>query len=333
MSTRSLAGVSAAALVLTLAACGGGGDGGGGEATDGATSPGEPGAVLTEVTIGTQPIVDSAPLYLGREQGLFEAEGIDLVIESAAGGAVVIPSVVSGEYDFGRGNLLSTMIAVDQGLDLQCIANANSTAGDPDFGAVVVLADSPIQGIADLPGNSVSVNTLANIGDTTIRSVVEEAGGDPSGIEFVEVPFPDAPATLASGQVDAAWILEPFLTVALDNGARVLSYNFSDFHPELDISCVFASAAKMESDPELVERFRRAMNTSLEYSQEHPDEVRDIVGTYTEIDPAVLERIVLPVFRTDFSREAAEKLGREATKYGTLQAEPDLDRLLPEGPA
>ncbi|MGY1643349.1 ABC transporter substrate-binding protein [Geodermatophilus sp. SYSU D00703] len=319
-AARARAVAAGAAALLTLAACGGGSDDAGGGGGEGG---------LTPVTIGTQPIVDSAPLYLGVDQGFFEEEGIDLTIESASGGAVVVPSVVSGDYQFGRGNVLSTMIAVDQGLPLTCITNANSTAGNPDFGAVVVPADSPIQSMADLAGRTVSVNTLNNIGDTTIRAVVENAGGDPRAVEFVEIPFPDAPAALQSGQVDAAWILDPFLTEAVDAGARVLSYNFSDFHPELDISCVFTSQQLMQEDPELVAAFQRAMNRSLEFSQQNPEEVRRITGTYTEIDPAVLERIVIPTFRTDFSREAMELLGAKATEYGTLSQEPDLDQLLP----
>ncbi|MGY1704532.1 ABC transporter substrate-binding protein [Geodermatophilus sp. SYSU D00697] len=317
--SRARALAAGAAALLTLAACGGSDEAGGGTGEGG----------LTPVTIGTQPIVDSAPLYLGVDQGFFEEEGIDLTIESASGGAVVVPSVVSGDYQFGRGNVLSTMIAVDQGLPLTCITNANSTAGNPDFGAVVVPADSPIQSMADLAGRTVSVNTLNNIGDTTIRAVVEEAGGDPQAVQFVEIPFPDAPAALQGGQVDAAWILDPFLTEAVDAGARVLSYNFSDFHPELDISCVFTSQQLMQEDPELVEAFQRAMNRSLEFSQQNPEEVRRITGTYTEIDPAVLERIVIPTFRTEFSQEAMQLLGEKATEYGTLSKEPDLDQLLP----
>ncbi|MBB3082342.1 ABC transporter substrate-binding protein [Geodermatophilus sabuli] len=321
MSTRpwTRAAAAGAATLLALTACGGSDDAGG--------ETGEGG--LTAVTIGTQPIVDSAPLYLGVDQGFFEEERLDLTIETAVGGAAVVPSVVSGDFEFGRGNVLSTMIAVSQGLPLRCITNANSTAGNPDFGAVVVLGDSPLQSMADLSGRTVSVNTLNNIGDTTIRSVVEEAGGDPQAVQFVEIPFPDAPAALQSGQVDAAWILDPFLTEAVDAGGRVLSYNFSDFHPQLDISCVFTSEQLIQEQPEVVEAFQRAMNRSLEFSQANPDEVRRITGTYTEIDPAVLERIVIPTFRPDFNREAMELLGAKAAEYGSLPEEPDLDQLLP----
>lgn len=316
---RIIATTSVIGLALALSAC----------ADTGATES-SGGEELDEVTIATQPIVDSAPLYLGLDKGFFEEEGLSLKIETAAGGAAVIPGVIAGTFEFGRGNLLSTMVAMDKGLDLQCITNANSTAGNPDFGAVVVQEDSPIKTMADLPGNTVSVNTLSNIGDTTIRSIVEEAGGDPDGIDFVEVGFPEAPAALANGQVDAAWILDPFLADAVNHGGRVLSYNFSDFHPDLDISCVFATGEMVENDPELVARFQRAMNKSLEYSQNNPDDVRQIVSTYTEIDPSALSEMVLPVFRTEFNRESVEKLGAKAVEYGTLTQAPDLNTLLPK---
>ncbi|MGH3730347.1 MAG: ABC transporter substrate-binding protein [Micromonosporaceae bacterium] len=318
MKRSIVTGIAAASSVLLLAGCGG-------------SSSGDRGNEEEQITIkiATQPIVDSAPLYLGQEKGFFKEQGIDLKIDSAVGGAAVVPGVVSGNLDFGRGNMLSTMIAHNKGLDLECVTNANSATGDPGFSAVMVKKDSPIKTIADLPGHTVSVNTFNNIGDTTIRTVVEEAGGDPKAVKFAEIPFPDAPAALEKGQVDAAWILEPFVTEAKDNGARILSYNFSEFHPKLDISCVFATKKLIEAEPELVKKFQTAMNKSLEYSQQHEDEVRKIVGTYTDINPDVLERIVLPTFRTEFNRDAAAKLGKQAVKYGTLSKEPDLDELLP----
>jgi NitT/TauT family transport system substrate-binding protein len=294
-----------------------------------AESPGAEGE-LTPITVGIIPIVDTAPLHLGVEQGFFEEEGLDVTIESGAGGAALIPGVVSGDFDFAFGNYVSSMVARDRGLDIVYVSNGNSTTGDPefDFGGVVVSADSDIQSPADLAGKRVSVNTLSNIGDTTIRQVVEDDGGDPDSIEFVEIPFPDAPAALENGQVDAAWILDPFMTTAVDAGARVISYNFADFDPNLDVSGYFTSGDQMEAEPEKVEAFQAAMQRSLEYAQENPDEVRRIVTTYTEIAPDVLERIALPKFNPDFNRDAIEKLGAAAQKYGTISEEPNLDELL-----
>jgi NitT/TauT family transport system substrate-binding protein len=306
------------ACLAGLAACGG---------SDSGTSGGQAQTTggVTQLKIATQPIVDSAPLYLGVSKGFFTEQGIELTIDTAVGGAAVIPGVVSGSLDFGRGNLLSTMVANDKGLDMRCITNANSTAGKPDIGAVVVRRDSPIANAAQLSGRSVSVNTVNNIGDTTIRTVVQDAGGDPQAVRFVEIPFPDAPAALERGQVDAAWILEPFLTQATDQGAKVISYNFSEFHPQLDISCVFTTQRYIQEKGDIVNRFRNAMNKSLQYSDQHPDEVRAIVGTYTKIEPSILQRMVIPKFRAEFSKEATVKLGQKGKEFGTLAKEPDIN--------
>ncbi|MER1995608.1 MAG: ABC transporter substrate-binding protein [Arthrobacter sp.] len=318
--------VLAAAAALVLSACGGGSLSG-----DEGTAPAEGAGSLTALTVGVIPIVDTAPIWLGKEQGFFEAEGIDLNIETTTGGAAAVPGVVSGDFQFAFGNVISVMVANDKGLELQFVSNGNSTTGDTssDFGAVVVAADSDIQDAADLSGRTVSVNNLANIGDTTIRKVVEDAGGDHESIKFVEVPFPEAPAALEGGQVDAAWILDPFLTQSVDNGARVIAYNFAETHPNLDISGYFTSSSYVDQNPETAEQFTRAMKKSLEYAQANPDEVREIVGTYTKIDAEMRSKMILPTFRAEFDREGLTVLGEAAASYGTLSKVPDLDAMLP----
>ncbi|WP_104134036.1 MULTISPECIES: ABC transporter substrate-binding protein [unclassified Cryobacterium] len=309
----------AAASVIALSACSAGAD---------TTAPAKSDA-LTPVTVGVIPIVDTAPIWLGKEKGFFSAEGLDLTVQVTTGGAAAVPGVVSGDYEFAFGNLVSVMVARDQGLDLRYVANGNSTAGSPDFGAVIVPGDSPIMSAADLAGKTVSVNNLQNIGDTTIRQIVEDDGGDSSGIQFVEVGFPDAEAAVENSQVDAAWILAPFLDSAVANGARVISYNFSAFDTNLDIAGYFANGDTISNDPDLVTKFQTAMNKSLEYAQANPDEVRQIVTTYTKMTADQLTDMVLPEFRVDFNVDAATKLGDAAVRFGTLSAAPDLGVMLP----
>ena len=81
-----------------------------------------------------------------------------------------------------------------------------------DINAVVASAKSGITRPAELAGRRVAVNSLGAAGDVTIMAAVEKDGGDPSTIKFVEVAFPDAPAQLEAGNIDAAWVPEPFVT-------------------------------------------------------------------------------------------------------------------------
>lgn len=319
MRRRIAISMAITAVLLILSACGGGG------AAKKASSNGQ-----TDVTVGAIPIVDAAPLWLGKEKGFFQEAGINLDIKTTTGGAVAVPGVISGDFDFAFGNVVSLMVAADQGLGLKFVANGNSTTGEAkDFGAVVVPADSPIKSAKDLVGKSVSVNNLENIGDTTIRYAIEKDGGDPKDVKFVEVAFPEAPAALAKKQVDAVWVLEPFLSQVLGEGGRVVSWNYVEMSPKLDIAGYFASDEFIAANKELTQKFTDALNKSLEYAQQNPDEVRAIVGTYTTIDEATRAKMTLPAFRPDFDREAATTLGDAAVKYGTLSKKPDLDNLLP----
>ena len=320
MKKSLLVGIAAVSM-LALSACGTPSD-------TGDTTPGADGTP-TAITVGVIPIVDTAPIWLGVEKGFFSDEGLDVTVQPTTGGAASVPGVVAGSYDFAFGNYVSGMVANDQGLNLKYVANGNSTAGNPDFGAVVVNADSPIETPADLSGKTVSVNNLQNIGDTTIRTVVDDDGGDSSTIKFVEVAFPDAEAAVVNNQVDAAWILAPFLNAAVANGARVISYNFSDFDPKLDIAGYFTTLDTFTNKPELVTAFQNAMNKSLEYADSHPDEVKQIVTTYTKMSIEQLNDLVLPKFNVEFNREALTKLGAAAASYGTIAKAPDLDALLP----
>lgn len=317
----------AALGIFALSACGSGSPSGG--AADSAGASGAAG--LEKITVGVIPIVDTAPIFLGDSKGFFKDEGLDLDIQTATGGSAIVPGIQSGSYDFAFSNYVSLMVANDKGLSMKVVANGVTTSGnkDGDFGAVVVSKDSPIKSPKDLAGKKVSVNNLSNIGDITVSQVVKDDGGDPSTVNFVEVPFPEAPAALEKGIVDAAWILDPFLVQAKGDGARVVSNNFSDFDPELDIAGYFTTSAKVTAEPELTAKFQRAMNKSLEYANDNPQEVRDIVGTYTKIEGETREKLVLPRYRVDINTEAAQKLADAAQEFGAITKPVDLEALLP----
>ncbi len=311
----------AAAAVLTVTACGGGEPGGAG-------GDGE----LTTVSIGVIASTDVAPLYLGIEQGFFEEEGLELEITQAQGGAAIVPSVVSGELDFGFSNVTSLIVARSQGLPLQIVANANNSTGvrGEDFADVLVRGDSDIQDAADLEGRTVGVNTLNNISDTTIRAAIEAQGGDPGNVEFVEIPLPDMPAALDRGEVDAIGSIEPFRTIALQDGARSAVSNYAFPIENLTVAVYFTTDEVVAEKPETVESFRAAIEKSLEYAQDNPDEVRAVLPSYTQLDEGLIDQLVLPSYPTEVNRQSVQELADLAVQHGLIEEAPDLDELLPE---
>src|SRR3712207_5065760 len=74
------------------------------------------------LTVGVVPIADVAPLYLGREEGFFAAEGLDVQPEVAPGGAAITPAVLDGDLQFGFSNTVSLLIAASSGRPVRIVS-------------------------------------------------------------------------------------------------------------------------------------------------------------------------------------------------------------------
>jgi NitT/TauT family transport system substrate-binding protein len=277
------------------------------------------------------PIVDVAPIYLGKEQGFFSAENIDLKLESGQGGATIIPAVASGQFQFGFSNVTSLLLAQDKGLPLKIVTAGDSTTGTvgKDIGAVVVPKGSPITHPGQLPGKKLAVNTLNNIGTTTINKVVRDHGADPKAIKFVELGFPDMPGALAKKQVDAAWVVEPFVSIAKQQGGTPIAWPAASTDPKLMIAAYFTSGKLASSNPDLVKRFSNAMNKSLAFAEANPDKTRAVLANYSKIDEGLRATLTMPKFPTEINAGSLTLLGDLAVKDGLLSKQPDVKALLP----
>jgi NitT/TauT family transport system substrate-binding protein len=307
--------------VLVLAACGSD------DSASGSSDAGE----TTTITVGVIPILDVAPLYAGIDQGFFKAEGLELKLELAQGGAAIVPAVVSGQYQFGFSNSTSLLLATSKGLALKAVTAGVASTGKvgEDFGAVLVTPDSPIKEVADLAGKRVAVNTLNNINTTTINNVVREAGADPATIEYVELPFPEIAPAIAKGDVDAGQVVEPFVTVGEGQGMRQLVSNFAATDPDLMVGLYFTSADYAAKNAEVVAKFTAAMKKSLEFADQNPDAVRKILGTYTTMKEDVQGKVILPHWPTEIDRKSIDLLADLAVADGLMTTKPDLTALLP----
>ncbi|AVT35606.1 ABC transporter substrate-binding protein [Plantactinospora sp. BB1] len=319
---RRLAATSTAvAALLAVAACGSSSDDPAGGGSGG----------VDRVKVGAIPIVDVAPLHLGIAKGFFKEQNIEVEVVNTTGGSIAVTGVVSGQFDFAFGNVVSLITARSQRIPVKAITVGNSSTGKPgaDFGGVVVPPDSPITDAAGLAGKNIAINNLNNITDTTTRASIRKAGGDPSNIKWTELPFPDMPAAVLGKRVDAAMVVEPFFTIAQNQGARVVAYNFAEAIPNMTVAAYFSTEQTITQKADLTGRFKTAMETSLKYAQEHPDEARQVLQTYTKIEPAVAAKITLPAWPAEINRESVQTLADLMLTDGLLKEKVDVAELLP----
>lgn len=288
---KMLIGLAAISLLMTGCSSNGGD-------TSAAPTPVEDGA-LEELNIVGVPVVDMAALYVGDAQGYFEEEGFDLNIEFGQGTAAMIPALLKGQYDVQYGGSVNLLQATDAEIPVVAIAPGGRTTGvkGDDHGGVLVNAGSDLKSAKDLEGKTVAVNALRGLHEIAIWASVRNDGGDPTKIEFVEMALPDMGAALENGQIDAASTSEPFLGVLQGEGAELISSPYVEADPNFVTALYFVTAERAAEDPEMIERFNRALEKSFKYSSENPDAVRAELGNFTEIAPDLIESMVL----TDFS--------------------------------
>lgn len=242
-----------------------------------------------------------------------------------------MPGVVSGQFEFGFSNMTSLMIAQSNNVPVRAVANGIASTGEAgkDFAALTVKGDSPVGSAKELEGKKVAINTLKNINETAVRASVRTAGGDPDEVEFVELAFDQMPAALDGGRIDAAMVVEPALATIKNQGGREIASPMIDIAPKLTVAMYFTSTQYARKNPDVVKKFQEATAESLAYADAHPDEVREIVTTYTKIPADVLAKVTLPKWPAEPNRAAIEELAKLGEADGLFEQTPDLDKLLP----
>jgi NitT/TauT family transport system substrate-binding protein len=321
----SVAVLTSVLILSTAVACGD--DSGGGDTGSGQSGPPD------KVNVGVIPILDVAPIYLGKQKGFFSSRNIDLTLTAAQGGAAIVPAVLSGQFQFGFSNMISLLLAQTQNVPIKVVTNGVASTGvdGKDFCGIVVKDASPVKTAADLAGKSVAINTLRNIAETATRASIRKAGGDPKAVKLVEIGFPDMPAALSAGRVDAIFAVEPTLSTAISQGGRMISSAYVDTAANLTVAAYFTSNQTLSGKPDLVRRFTEAMSESLSYADSHPDEARAVIATYTKIPQAVIAKLTLPKWPAQINRESVQALADLAVGDGLLTKAPDLGALLPSG--
>ena len=321
---RTVVALVAAGVLAMAAGCGDDDEGGGGGGSGGAPKP-------ETLKIGLIPIADVAPVFLGQKQGFFKEEDITLEPQFAAGGAAITPAVVSGDFDIGFSNTVSMLIAGSKDLPIQIISQGvlGGTDEKKAWADLLVPKGSPaIKDPKALEGKTIAANTLNNICGVTINASLEAEGVDVSKIKYTELPFPEMNAALEKGSVDAACQVEPFVSAGKASGFVGIAPFYIRTAPDLTVATYFASRQFIEEKGDVVDRFVTAMEKSLAYAEEHPDEVREVLTEYTEIPPDAAEKIQLPSWKPELTIPTIEKLSELSLKYGYIEEEPDLDNLI-----
>lgn len=320
MTSRRICAVLTALLMAgATAACGNAGT----DLSTGTAGSGGSGGELQQITVAETAGTPLAFITYGVQRGFFEQQGLDVKAEASTGGATVIPSLLSGDIDVAGSNMVSVMIAQSQGVPVTMVAAGTSTAQEPrnDFSGMLVRADSPIRRPADLAGKRIAVNTLKNINDVVIYSALSKRGVDISGLQLIEMPFPDMAAAIARGDVDAGMLIEPFLTQGRAQGLRPVLRPYTDLRPGLQIGTYAMTDQRIAGNPDLVARFQRGVQRTADAIAADPKAFRAALPEIAEFDPDLAQRVNLPRWRGHTDRGSVELIKDGMLRYGLIESD------------
>jgi len=252
-----------------------------------------PSGALDVVKAADAKALTSAGMYVALEKGYFRDQNIDLQLETVAGGADVVPFLATGDLDINLGAIsVGLFNAFDRGADIRIVAPAGVMPLENSPLPLVVrkeLLDSgQVRTPADLKGRRVAVNTRGASVEYVLTKVLERNGLTINDVDQVPVPFPDMPAALSNGSVDAAIPAEPFATRALDLG--VAERLVVEIVPGRMTTAIIASGKLVRERPDVLRRFMVAYMKGIRDIQPPALGVSDVNKFLTPEHVAIFEK-------------------------------------------
>lgn len=264
------------------------------------------------VRVSIVPIFVVAPHVAADRLGYFAVEGIAVTTQPVQGGHIGIPGLVGGSFDVLYSNSVSILTALERGIDLRIIAEGTRIpVKPPDPAAIVQRKGAGLHAGKDLEGRVVGINVRFDIQWLIAQAWVKQTGGDPSKINYREVPLPAMLDALKNGQVDAAVLVDPFLTVGLgDPNFELLDWAQSKVMPGLPSSLWVVSGDVADKKSDLIRAYIRGFLRGAEWVNAHlgDQEYLQLVASFTKTDEKLLAKMVVGRQPTDIDVEGIERV-------------------------
>jgi NitT/TauT family transport system substrate-binding protein len=278
-------------MATSMAACGSDDEGSGGDGSSDSSG--------TEVKLGYFPNLTHASAIVGMKQGFVE----DALAEDDStvqyldfnSGSDTIDSLLGGSLDatyIGPSPAI-TAYATSQG-GVSIISGATS-------GGAALMVDPSIKTSADLEGKTIATPGAGNTQDVALKKWLKDEGYDVSfdGIGDVTVINQDNSLTVqtfAQGDIDGAWVPEPYASILETKGAVKL-VDEADLWPEGQFVTTHLLVANpfLEEHPDLVEDLLQGQIESNTWIADNNDEAKQLVAdtifevTQTEIPEEALD--------------------------------------------
>jgi len=294
-------------------------------------------AEKTTLNVGVVPAMDSAGFFIALHDGLFSREGLTIKYSPATSSETAVAQQVAKNptLDISGGNYVSYIneAALDhQPIELVAEASIMQQGAQTIF----TMPTSQIKTLSELKGKLVGVNAPGNIDYLLGVSVLQENGVNPSSVKFptAPIPFPQMGGMLASGQVSAAILPEPFASQAEQQyGAVPLADLNQGATADFPVEGYVVTKQWAQQNPNTLKRFLAA----LEIGQEIADTDRAAVEQAFEaingpqngqVTAGIGAVMALDTYPIGIDKTRLQRVADVMYQFGLLKARFDVSSML-----
>ena len=253
LSGRRAITLLAIASLLLLPACG--------SASKTADQPKE------KVRIGYLEVMDDAQVMVAKDAGFFDKHGLDAELQLFGSGTDLIKAIVGGQLQAGVLGFTNAVSWKAQGADVKVVGGAQM-----GYHSLLVGKDSGIKTVADLKGKRLASQKQGSTADIVLQGVtLKSAGLTRSDLTFSYVEPAAAIQALAAGQVDAAFVFEPFEKIAATTFGAQRIYEIGEVWP-FPCMVVITSGKLLSENRALVDKILDAQYDAIKLLQSSPKE-------------------------------------------------------------
>jgi NitT/TauT family transport system substrate-binding protein len=282
------------------------------------------------IRVGAGAFEANAGAYYAADNGFFKQVGLNVEIEAYNGGGAIAAAVIGGSLQIGVANPLPVAAAHEKGLDFVIIAPGSlyDLATTPPN--LMVTPNSPVRTGKDLEGTTIGVTSLQGLDPLGVMEWIDKNGGDSRRVKLVEIPQTLMGDAVAGGRVAAAVMAEPAVTAALNAGkVRGLSKSYAYIGNHFFVSCWFSSREWADRNPDVIRRFRIAINRAGEWATKNPEAAAAILHKYMNITVARAREVHAKTSEPSMVQPVIDA----AVKYKYLDRQMDAREIIWTAPA
>lgn len=266
-------------------------------AAGGAASP--TAGSLDTVTIATPPFEPTALAFYANARGLFRKHGIEAKLAVMADPLAGVAAMLAGDAQFASIHAGGPAVLRSRGAPVRLIAaGALHQPTAPPTAGLVSARGKRFAAPRELVGKRVGYDAPGTIAHVALMKWLKREGVRAGDVTLVRAAFPDLVGALARGDVDAAVLPEPYLTVAKQRGGRLVA---PIFRSVCTGECLLTAwIARSDVDRNLAARFRNAIQEAATWANREQNDAASgaILARYAKIDKGLLRTMARSRFGT-----------------------------------